>query len=209
MFLLISPFHGWSQSIVPLLAGIVVVFACVRLYLVRGHQQLWGECLLLQAPRIRQQFHQRGAAAVVVVGEGRRVLVAVVVLGRVPVLLLVLLLVAVVVVVSAVAGEQVAAVVVAAADVVPRSPFRLSIRLLVVLLVVEQEQGVVVVVVANSIPHFAGVVAIRFAPPVMLPLLPRSDSELVLPHSVHPMHFVLLHPQVSEFLETVKCTSDC
>ena len=151
----------------------------------------------------------------VVVGEGRRVLVAVVVLGRVPVLLLVLLLVAVVVVVSAVAGEQVAAVVVAAADVVPRSPFRLSIRLLVVLLAVveqEQEQGavVVVVVVANSIPHFAGVVAIRFfAPPVMLPLLPRSDSELVLPHSVHPMHFVLLHPQVSEFLETVKCTSDC
>ena len=148
----------------------------------------------------------------VVVGEGRRVLVAVVVLGRVPVLLLVLLLV--VVVVSAVAGEQVAAVVVAAADVVPRSPFRLSIRLLVVLLVVEQEQEqgvvVVVVVVANSIPHFAGVVAIRFfAPPVMLPLLPRSDSELVLPHSVHPMHFVLLHPQVSEFLETVKCTSDC
>ena len=138
----------------------------------------------------------------VVVGEGRRVLVAVVVLGRVPVLLLVLLLV--VVVVSAVAGEQVAAVVVAAADVVPRSPFRLSIRLLVVLLVVEQEQEqgvvvvvVVVVVVANSIPHFAGVVAIRFfAPPVMLPLLPRSDSELVLPHSVHPMHFVLLHPQV-------------
>ena len=201
MCLLISPFRGWSQSIVPFLPGIVVVFACVRLYLVRGHQQLWGECLLLQAPRIRQQFHQRGAAAAVVV----------VVLGRVPVLLLVLLLV--VVVVSAVAGEQVAAVVVAAADVVPRSPFRLSIRLLVVLLAVveqEQEQGAVVVVVANSIPHFAGVVAIRFfAPPVMLPLLPRSDSELVLPHSVHPMHFVLLHPQVSEFLETVKCTSDC
>ena len=149
-------------------------------------------------------------------------MVVVVVLGRVPVLLLVLVLVVlvvvvvVVVVVSAVAGEQVAAVVVVAVDVVPHSPFRLSIRLLVVLLVVEQEQEqgvvvVVVVVVANSIPHFAGVVAIRFfAPrPVMLPLPPRSDSELVLPHSVHPMHFLLLHPQVSEFLETVKCTSDC
>ena len=141
---------------------------------------------------------------VLVVGEGRQFL-----------LVAVLLLLLPVVVVSSLAGEQVVVVVAAAAAVVPRSPFRLSIRLLVVLLAVveqEQEQGavVVVVVVANSIPHFAGVVAIRFfAPPVMLPLLPRSDSELVLPHSVHPMHFVLLHPQVSEFLETVKCTSDC
>ena len=67
---------------------------------------------------------------------------------------------------------------------------------------------VVVVVVANSIHHFAGVGSIRcFAGAAVL--LPRSDSELVLPHSVHPMHLVLLPPQLSVFLETVRYTSDC
>ena len=86
--------------------------------------------------------------------------------------------------------------------------------------------GYIVVVVAAAAVVVAVVVvvvvvAIHFAPPVMslLPrplvllslvvLLPRSDSELVLPHSVHPMHLVLLHPQVSVFLETVRYTSDC
>ena len=107
----------------------------------------------------------------------------------------------------AVAGEQDAVLVAApaVAAVVPRSSsFRLSIRLWVVVVVAvaeeeqQQEQGVVVVVVANSILCFAGVKLIRcFAAAVpLLPLLPRSDSELVLPHSVRPMHLMMLHPQV-------------
>ena len=64
----------------------------------------------------------------------------------------------------------------------------------------EEEQGVVVVVVvvvvvANLIHHFAGVGSICcFAAAV--PLLPQSDSKLVLPHSAHAMHLVLLHLQV-------------
>ena len=107
----------------------------------------------------------------------------------------------------------------AVAAVVPRSPFRLSIRLSIRLLVVvvveeedEEQEEVVLVVVANSIHrrHFAGGVgSIRcFVAAVAVPLQ-RSDSELVLPHSVHPMHLVLLPPQVSVFLETVMYTSDC
>ena len=114
------------------------------------------------------------------------------------------------------AGEQVVVVVAAAAAVVLRSPFRLSIRLsirlLIVVVVEEYKEQEVVVVVANSIHrrHFAGGVgSIRcFVAAVAVPLQ-RSDSELVLPHSVHPMHLVLLPPQVSVFLETVMYTSDC
>ena len=132
---------------------------------------------------------------VLVVGEGRQFLLVAVLLLLLPV------------VVVSLAGEQVVVVVAAAAAVVPRSPFRLSIRLSIRLLVVvvveeeDEEQEVVLVVVANSIHrrHFAGGVgSIRcFVAAVAVPLpLPRSDSELVLPHSVHPMHLVLLHPQV-------------
>ena len=100
------------------------------------------------------------------------------------------------VVAVAVAGAHVAVIVAAAAvaAVVLRSPFRLSIRLLVVVAAAaaaaeeEEQEGAAAALVV--------VVAISFAPAVMLPLLPRSNSKLVLPHLVHPMHLVLLHPQV-------------
>ena len=57
-FLLISRFGAWSQSIVLYLGDIAVVFACVRFYLVCGHQHQWGERLLLEAPRILQDVLQ-------------------------------------------------------------------------------------------------------------------------------------------------------